>query len=41
MLAGIKFRSNEDVIGETESYFKAKYKPFYKSGIEIEKLELR
>ena len=35
MLAGKKFRSNEEVIAETEAYFEAKDKSFYKSGIEM------
>ena len=35
MLAGKKFRTNEEVIVETEAYFEAKDKSFYKSGIEI------
>lgn len=39
MLAGKKIGSNEEVITETEAYFAAKPKEFYKSG--IEKLEGR
>lgn len=35
MLAGKKFGSNEEVIAETEAYFKAKDKPFYKKGVEM------
>ena len=35
MLAGKKFRTNEEVIAETEAYFQAKDKSFYKSGIEM------
>ena len=35
MLACQKFRTNEEVIAETEAYFEAKHKSFYKSGIEI------
>ena len=35
MLAGKKFRTNEEVMAETEAYFEAKYKSFYKSGIEM------
>lgn len=35
MLAGKKFRTNEEVIAETEAYFEAKDKSFYKSGIEM------
>ena len=35
MLAGKKFRTNEEVIVETEAYFEAKDKSFYKSGIEM------
>ena len=34
-LAGKKFRTNEEVIGETEAYFESKDKSFYKSGIEM------
>ncbi|KAF7266270.1 hypothetical protein GWI33_020303 [Rhynchophorus ferrugineus] len=37
MLAGKKFSSNEEVIAETEAYFEAKSKSYYKNG--IEKLE--
>ncbi|GFU02016.1 putative DD34D transposase [Nephila pilipes] len=39
MLAGKKFSSNEEVIAETEAYFEAKDKSYYKNG--IEKLEGR
>lgn len=39
MLQGKKFQSNEEVIAETEAYFEAKEKSFYKHG--IEKLEKR
>ena len=39
MLQGKKFGSNEEVIAETEAYFEAKDKSFYKHG--IEKLERR
>lgn len=39
MLAGKKFKSNEEVITETEAYFKAKDKSYYQAG--IEKLENR
>lgn len=39
MLAGKKFKSNEEVIAETEAYFEAKPKSYYKTG--IEKLEKR
>ena len=35
LLAGKKFCTNEDVIAETEAYFEAKDKSFYKSGIEM------
>ena len=35
MLQGKRFGSNEEVIGETEAYFKAKDKSFYKKGIEM------
>ena len=35
MLAGKKFRTNEEGIAETEAYFEAKDKLFYKSGIEM------
>ncbi|GJQ75643.1 hypothetical protein Trydic_g17720 [Trypoxylus dichotomus] len=31
MLAGKKFRTNEEVIAETEAYFEAKDKSFYES----------
>ncbi|KAF7263152.1 hypothetical protein GWI33_003556, partial [Rhynchophorus ferrugineus] len=37
MFAGKKFSSNEEVISETETYFEAKDKSYYKNG--IEKLE--
>ena len=39
MLQGKRFGSNEEVIAETEAYFEAKEKSFYKHG--IEKLEKR
>lgn len=39
MLAGKKFGSNEEVIAETEAYFEAKPKEYFKNG--IEKLEGR
>lgn len=35
MLAGKKFRTNEEVIAETEAYFEAKDKSFNKRGIEM------
>lgn len=35
MLAGKRFSSNEEVIAETEAYFEAKVKSFYKKGIEM------
>ena len=35
MLQGKRFGSNEEVISETEAYFKAKDKAFYKKGIEL------
>lgn len=35
MLQGKKFGSNEEVIAETEAYFEAKDKSFYKHGIEM------
>jgi len=35
MLAGKKFPTNEEVFAETEAYFEAKDKSFYKSGIEM------
>ena len=35
MLQGKRFGSNEEVIAETEAYFEAKDKSFYKKGIEI------
>ena len=35
MLQGKRFGSNEEVIDETEAYFEAKDKSFYKKGIEI------
>ena len=34
-LQGKRFGSNEEVIAETEAYFKAKDKSFYKKGIEM------
>ncbi|GFX11988.1 hypothetical protein TNCV_2997721 [Trichonephila clavipes] len=34
MLAGQKFRADEEVIAETEAYFEAKDKLYYKNGIE-------
>ena len=39
MLQGKKFGSNQEVIAETEAYFEAKDRSFYKHG--IEKLEKR
>ncbi|KAF7276706.1 hypothetical protein GWI33_009901 [Rhynchophorus ferrugineus] len=39
MLAGKTFSSNEEVIAETDAYFEAKDKSYYKNG--IEKLEGR
>ena len=39
MLQGKRFGSNEEVIAETEAYFEAEDKSFYKHG--IEKLEKR
>lgn len=39
MLAGKKFKADEEVIAETEAYFEAKDKSYYKNG--IEKLEDR
>ena len=39
MLQGKRFGSNEEVIAETQAYFEAKDKSFYKHG--IEKLEKR
>ncbi|CAG5050863.1 unnamed protein product [Parnassius apollo] len=39
MLAGKKFKADEEVIAETEAYFEAKHKSYYKNG--IEKLEDR
>lgn len=39
MLAGKKFKSNDEVIAETEANFEAKPKSYYKNG--IEKLENR
>lgn len=39
MLQGKRFRSDEEVIAETEAYFEAKNKSFYQAG--IEKLEKR
>ena len=35
MLTGKIFRTNEEVIAETEANFEAKDKSFYKSGIEM------
>ena len=35
MLTGKRFGSNEKVISETEAYFEAKDKSFYKNGIEL------
>ena len=35
MLQGKRFGSNEEVISETETYFEAKDKSFYKNGIEL------
>ena len=35
MLPGKKFGSNEEVIAETEAYFKSKDESFYKKGIEM------
>ena len=35
MLQRKRFSSNEEVILETEAYFEAKYKLFYKKGIEL------
>jgi histone-lysine N-methyltransferase SETMAR len=35
MLAGKKFRSNEVVINETDTYFETKNKSFYKNGIKM------
>ena len=35
MLQGKRFYSNEDVITETNAYFEAKDKSFYKKGIEM------
>jgi hypothetical protein len=34
MLAGKKFSTNEEVIAETEAYFEAMSKLYYKNGIE-------
>ncbi|GFT66722.1 putative DD34D transposase [Trichonephila clavipes] len=34
MLAGQKFCASEEVIAETEAYFKAEDKSYYKNGIE-------
>ncbi|GFX91346.1 uncharacterized protein TNCV_3688101 [Trichonephila clavipes] len=34
MLAGQKFCADEEVIAETETYFKAEDKSYYKNGIE-------
>jgi len=39
MLSGKKFKTNDEVIAETETYFEAKDKSYYKNG--IEKLEDR
>ena len=39
MIQGKRFGSNEEVIAETEAYFEAKDKSFYKHG--IKKLEKR
>ena len=39
MLAGKKFKSNDEVIAETEAYFDEKEKSYYERG--IEKLENR
>ena len=35
MLQGKRFGSNKEVIAETEAYFEAKDKSFYKKGIEM------
>ena len=35
MLQGKKFGSNEEVISETETYFEAKDKSFYKKSVEL------
>ena len=35
MLAGKRFGANEEVIAETEAYFEAKDKSFYKKDIEM------
>ena len=35
MLQGKRFDSNEEMISETEAYFKAKDKSFYKEGIKL------
>ena len=35
LFAGKKFRTNEEVIAETEAYVEAKDKSLYKSGIEV------
>ena len=35
MLQGKRFGSNEEMTLETEAYFKAKNKSFYKTGIEL------
>ena len=35
MLQGKRFYSNEEVITETNAYFEAKDKSFYKKGIEM------
>jgi hypothetical protein len=34
MLAGKKLNTNKEVIAETEAYFEAKEKSYYKNGIE-------
>ncbi|CAK1586949.1 unnamed protein product [Parnassius mnemosyne] len=34
MLAGKKFKADEEIISETETYFEAKHKSYYKNGIE-------
>jgi len=39
MLAGKKFKSNDEVISETEAYFDEKEKSYFRGG--IEKLENR
>ena len=35
MLAGKKYGTNEEVISETEAYFEAKDKSYYKKGVEM------